>query len=90
MDGPVVTSWWAQPSGIDEMDDGTLAIADSESSAIRLLDPQTLTVRTVVGKGLFDFGHVDGSSAAPSPSPSTVSATEEGERPGRRRFSLSC
>ncbi|UQN31555.1 thioredoxin-like domain-containing protein [Brachybacterium kimchii] len=62
VDGALVSSWWAQPSGIDEMDDGTLAIADSESSAIRLLDPQTLTVRTVVGKGLFDFGHVDGAA----------------------------
>lgn len=61
VDGPAVTSWWAQPSGLDEMPDGRIVIADSESSAVRLLDPQTMQVSTLVGKGLFDFGHVDGS-----------------------------
>lgn len=60
VDGPAVTSWWAQPSGLDEMPDGRIVIADSESSAVRLLDPQTMQVSTLVGKGLFDFGHVDG------------------------------
>lgn len=60
VDGPVVTSWWAQPSGIDEMPDGRLVVADSETSAVRVLDPQTMQVRTLVGQGLFDFGHVDG------------------------------
>ena len=60
VDGPAVTSWWAQPSGLDEMPDGRIVVADSESSAVRLLDPQTMQVSTLVGKGLFDFGHVDG------------------------------
>ena len=60
VDGPAVTSWWAQPSGLDEMPDGRIVIADSESSGVRLLDPQTMQVSTLVGKGLFDFGHVDG------------------------------
>ncbi|MFE7604173.1 thioredoxin-like domain-containing protein [Brachybacterium paraconglomeratum] len=60
VDGPAVTSWWAQPSGLDEMPDGRIVIADSESSAVRLLDPQTMQVSTLVGKGLFNFGHVDG------------------------------
>ena len=60
VDGPAVTSWWAQPSGLDEIPDGRIVIADSESSAVRLLDPQTMQVSTLVGKGLFDFGHVDG------------------------------
>ncbi|MGP5670385.1 thioredoxin-like domain-containing protein [Brachybacterium alimentarium] len=60
VDGPVVTSWWAQPSGIDEMPDGRLVVADSETSAVRVLDPHTMQVRTLVGQGLFDFGHVDG------------------------------
>ena len=60
VDGPVVTSWWAQPSGLDELPDGRIVVADSESSAVRLLDPQTMQVSTLVGKGLFDFGHVDG------------------------------
>lgn len=60
VDGPAVTSWWAQPSGLDELPDGRIVVADSESSAVRLLDPQTMQVSTLVGKGLFDFGHVDG------------------------------
>lgn len=60
VDGPAVTSWWAQPSGLDELPDGRLVIADSETSAVRVLDPRTMQVSTLVGKGLFDFGHVDG------------------------------
>ena len=60
VDGPVVSSGWAQPSGVDELADGRLVVADSESSAVRLIDPVTMTVTTLVGKGLFDFGHVDG------------------------------
>lgn len=60
VDGPAVTSWWAQPSGLDELPDGRIVIADSETSAIRVLDPQTMLVTTLVGEGLFDFGHVDG------------------------------
>jgi thiol-disulfide isomerase/thioredoxin len=60
VDGPAVTSWWAQPSGLDELPDGRIVVADSESSAVRILDPQTMRISTLVGKGLFDFGHVDG------------------------------
>ncbi|WP_246958125.1 thioredoxin-like domain-containing protein [Brachybacterium sp. Marseille-Q7125] len=60
VDGPVVGSWWAQPSGVDELPDGRLVIADSETSAVRILDPRTMRVSTAVGVGLFDFGHVDG------------------------------
>ncbi|MBB5830474.1 thioredoxin-like domain-containing protein [Brachybacterium aquaticum] len=60
VDGPAVTSWWAQPSGLDELPDGRIVVADSESSAVRVLDPQTMRITTLVGKGLFDFGHVDG------------------------------
>lgn len=60
VDGPVVGSWWAQPSGVDELPDGRLVVADSETSAIRVLDPRSFRVSTLVGKGLFDFGHVDG------------------------------
>ncbi|MEE1618061.1 thioredoxin-like domain-containing protein [Brachybacterium sp. J153] len=60
VDGPAVTSWWAQPSGLDELPDGRIVIADSETSAVRVLDPQTMRVATLVGQGLFDFGHVDG------------------------------
>lgn len=60
VDGAVVSSWWAQPSGIDELHDGRLVVADSETSAVRVLDPSTMVVRTLVGEGLFDFGFVDG------------------------------
>ncbi|MCS6712200.1 redoxin domain-containing protein [Brachybacterium sp. EF45031] len=60
VDGALVRSWWAQPSGADELPDGRIVIADSETSAVRVIDPQTFTVRTLVGEGLFDFGHVDG------------------------------
>ncbi|MEO6575569.1 MAG: hypothetical protein ABIP89_17095, partial [Polyangiaceae bacterium] len=37
-----------------------LYVADSETSAVRELDLATKQVRTVVGRGLFDFGDVDG------------------------------
>ena len=60
VDGPAVTSWWAQPSGLDELPDGRIVVADSETSAVRVLDPRTMQVSTLVGQGLFDFGHVDG------------------------------
>lgn len=63
VDGPVVMSWWAQPSGVDELPDGRLVVADSETSAVRLLDPRTMRVSTLVGEGLFDYGHVDGPAA---------------------------
>ncbi|APX32871.1 hypothetical protein BH708_09245 [Brachybacterium sp. P6-10-X1] len=62
VDGPAVSSWWAQPSGLDELRDGRIVVADSETSAVRVLDPQTMQVSTLVGEGLFDFGHVDGSA----------------------------
>lgn len=60
VDGPLVRSWWAQPSGIDELEDGRLVVADSETSAVRVIDPSAMQVTTLVGTGLFDFGHVDG------------------------------
>lgn len=63
VDGPVVGSWWAQPSGVDELPDGRLVIADSETSAVRVLDPRVMRVSTLVGEGLFDYGHVDGAAA---------------------------
>jgi thiol-disulfide isomerase/thioredoxin len=54
---------FAQPSGLSlSQDAATLYVADAESSAIRAikLDNQTYT-STVVGAGLFDFGHGNGS-----------------------------
>ncbi|MGQ4532104.1 NHL domain-containing thioredoxin family protein [Dermabacteraceae bacterium P13138] len=60
VDGPLATSWWAQTSGLDVDSAGYIWCADSETSALRRIDPYTGTVQTVVGTGLFDFGHVDG------------------------------
>ncbi|MHB8422009.1 MAG: thioredoxin-like domain-containing protein [Leptospirales bacterium] len=64
VDGPGDRAALAQPSGITT--DGTsLYFADSETSSIRTLLPgQTSSssqVRTLVGKGLFEFGNRDGS-----------------------------
>ncbi|WP_394215373.1 thioredoxin-like domain-containing protein [Brachybacterium vulturis] len=79
VDGPAVTSWWAQPSGLDELPDGRIAIADSETSAVRVLDPRSMQVSTLVGQGLFDFGHVDGpAGAARLQHPLAVTALPDG------------
>lgn len=58
-DGPLLEATFAQPSGITSLD-GQLFIADSESSAIRRIDPHENRVRRLVGRGLFDFGDIDG------------------------------
>jgi len=60
IDGPLLESALAQPSGITT-DGKTLFFADSEVSSIRTasLKPDGY-VGTVVGKGLFDYGDVDG------------------------------
>ncbi|HEX5594983.1 MAG TPA: NHL domain-containing thioredoxin family protein [Micromonosporaceae bacterium] len=58
-DGPLAQVWMAQPSGLSVSTDGTrLWIADSETSALRFVEGGEM--HTVVGQGLFDFGHVDG------------------------------
>ncbi|GAB4153632.1 MAG: thioredoxin-like domain-containing protein [Planctomycetota bacterium] len=58
-DGPLAKSAWAQPSSLSLMD-GKLYVADSETSAIRVVDLEDERVDTLVGKGLFDFGDLDG------------------------------
>ena len=79
VDGPAVTSWWAQPSGLDELPDGRIVVADSETSAVRVLDPRSMQVSTLVGEGLFDFGHVDGpASTARLQHPLAVTALPDG------------
>jgi DNA-binding beta-propeller fold protein YncE/cytochrome oxidase Cu insertion factor (SCO1/SenC/PrrC family) len=62
IDGPVRTAAFAQPSGL-ATDGKSLFVADSEVSAIRALPLVGLVgnVSTVVGKGLFIFGDVNGS-----------------------------
>ena len=58
VDGPVEEAWFAQTSGLATGPDGRLWLADSEVSAVRWVADGT--VGTVVGAGLFDFGHRDG------------------------------
>src|SRR5262245_31716241 len=60
VDGPLAAAALAQPSGVTT-DGQSLFFADSEVSSIRAASlPPGNTVSTVVGKGLFDFGDVDG------------------------------
>lgn len=60
LDGPLAQSAFAQPSGL-ATDGRQLFSADSETSSIRAIDFDPAgSVRTVVGKGLFDFGDIDG------------------------------
>lgn len=56
-DGPADQAWFAQPSGL-AADGDRLWLADAETSALRYL--RDGRVHTVVGQGLFDFGHRDG------------------------------
>ncbi len=63
LDGPADQAWFAQPSGLAEGPDGSIWVADSETSALRVLrvtPAAGLTVETAVGTGLFDFGFRDG------------------------------
>ncbi|WP_125775482.1 NHL domain-containing thioredoxin family protein [Antribacter gilvus] len=70
-DGPGATAWFAQPSGLARAADGTIWLADSETSALRRIEAlaggvasgaEEVGIRTAVGKGLFDFGHRDGAA----------------------------
>lgn len=64
-DGPGGTAWFAQPSGLARAADGTIWLADSETSALRQILPagdDEVEIRTAVGQGLFDFGHRDGAA----------------------------
>ncbi len=57
-DGPALDGWLAQPSGL-AVDGDRLWFVDTESSTLRYLTVDG-ELHTVVGEGLFDFGHVDG------------------------------
>ncbi|WP_269939684.1 NHL domain-containing thioredoxin family protein [Arthrobacter sp. HY1533] len=65
LDGPAGQAWFAQPSGITEDAKGNLWVADSETSALRVLTfaDGVATVETAIGEGLFDFGFRDGDAA---------------------------
>jgi DNA-binding beta-propeller fold protein YncE len=59
-DGPLATALFAQPSGLAS-DGKNLYVADSEVSAVRTVPINGRgQVGTLFGKGLFDFGDVDG------------------------------
>jgi len=62
LDGPADQAWFAQPSGVTEDAQGNIWVADSETSALRVLKfgPGGTTVETAIGEGLFDFGFRDG------------------------------
>ncbi|MGW0812511.1 NHL domain-containing thioredoxin family protein [Streptomyces viridiviolaceus] len=60
VDGPGGEAWFAQPSGLAATPE-RLWVADSETSALRWVDPDG-AVHTAVGTGLFDFGHRDGAA----------------------------
>jgi len=57
-DGPLISATFAQPSGLSALD-GLLYVADSETSAVRRVDPVGDRVKRLVGRGLFQFGDVD-------------------------------
>ncbi|MDN5750147.1 MAG: NHL domain-containing thioredoxin family protein [Pseudonocardia sp.] len=62
-DGPPEDAFFAQPSGLAVSGDGTLWVADAETSAVRSVVDEPVVgaaVTTAVGLGLFDFGHRDG------------------------------
>ncbi|MDQ1602797.1 MAG: hypothetical protein QOE01_642 [Actinomycetota bacterium] len=62
LDGSLADAWFAQPSGLTATSDGTLWLVDSETSSLRRIVGDE--VETLVGTGLFDFGHVDGPAAS--------------------------
>ncbi|WP_031468054.1 NHL domain-containing thioredoxin family protein [Sciscionella sediminilitoris] len=60
-DGPAGEAHFAQPSGLAVTAE-RLWLADAETSALRYVDTDR-QVHTVIGTGLFDFGHRDGTAA---------------------------
>ncbi len=60
VDGPVAEAALAQPSGLAQAGRYIL-IADSEISSVRVIDLEDSTVKTIVGRGLFEFGDEVGS-----------------------------
>lgn len=67
LDGSGEQAWFAQSSGITEDAQGNIWVADSETSALRVLkfaDDGSVTVETAIGEGLFDFGFRDGDASA--------------------------
>lgn len=60
-DGKAESCQFAQPSSIIISEKGSLIfIIDAETSALRAINIATKDVKTLIGKGLFDFGHKNG------------------------------
>lgn len=67
LDGAADQAWFAQSSGLAVDANGDIWVADSETSALRVLrvaDGCVDRVETAIGEGLFDFGFQDGDAAA--------------------------
>lgn len=65
LDGAPELAWFAQPSGVTTDATGDLWVADSETSALRVLrvrEGRVTEVETALGEGLFDFGFRDGAA----------------------------
>ena len=66
-DGGPDEAWFAQTSGLAEDAAGDIWLADSETSALRVLrtsqDPESPATESLIGEGLFDFGYRDGDPA---------------------------
>lgn len=63
VDGERDQACFAQPSGLSlDLVHQRLFVADSETSAVRVIDLQSGEVSTLLGAGLFTFGDVDGAS----------------------------
>jgi thiol-disulfide isomerase/thioredoxin len=62
VDGELAEAWFAQPSALAESHatPGKVWLIDAETSALRAMENGRVTSQ--IGKGLFDFGHVDGSA----------------------------
>ena len=59
--GAAANAAFAQPSGLALSGDGkSLYVADSESSAVRVVNLDERSTKTLVGAGLFDFGKTNG------------------------------
>ncbi|MDB5263028.1 MAG: hypothetical protein JWQ14_2309 [Adhaeribacter sp.] len=61
INGPLRDASFNQPSGL-ALAGNLLYVADAEASAIRVINVENGIVQTLVGRGLFDFGDLDGAA----------------------------
>ncbi len=59
LNGPRLDAELAQPSGLAVSPDGVIYLADSESSSIRVVDGETVSLLAGAASDLFSFGLVD-------------------------------